>query len=895
MSLPAKFLLITGCFAASTAHGQIHIAFHNGGTTLPAMTTRPAGTVVKTAADTWNNVVNNTGVGLAFSGFVLRDHAGTDTGARLASSAGFSTFNSNGWGSLTQDAVMMEGWYGIRAGESLTVTDLPAGYADGFRVIVYGDSDADNRTMRYTIGGQTRTIQDNGRFSSTFTDGATFTTFEGLSGSSFTLTGNPGAADARSAVNGMIIIPANPITLPVIQRFAANRAYLEPGGTAILSWNVDGADAISISPGPGAVSGASGSVEVTVPETTTFTLTATHADGERSATVRVAAGPPRPNIVFFLVDDMGWQDTSVPFYHDSRGNPVVTPLNQRYRTPAMESLAARGMKFTRAYSMSVCSPSRVSWMTGLNSSRHHVTNWTNVVNVDNSENSTTSHRSPAAWRTDGLPQALTTLPALLRDAGYRTIHAGKAHFGNSAYAKDPRNTGFDINIAGSEIGHPGSYSGNFGQATSRPVQGLTAYHNTGTHLSEAITLEMNKAIGQSVIEGAPFFAYLAHYAVHSPFETDPRFAANYPGLTGTQLGYATLIEGMDKSLGDLLARLEQLGVAENTLIIFTSDNGGDAPMASVNDSNTPLRHKKGSKYEGGNRVPMIAAWAKRNPASPFQTALPIPEASREDDLVAIFDIHSTLAAVAGVAPSPGIDGHDLSPYLRAEPGSHRPQELLIHYPHDHRSDYFSVFHEGDWKLIYDYPTASVELYHLASDLSESNNRAAADPVRVMRMARKLARALAADGAHWPRFTSNNAEDPFRMPDLPTVDSDGDGIPDLVEDANRNGLVDPGETDPDNPDTDGDGTSDGVELKSGTNPLDATSYFKAVFELEPGEVVLRWPSAPGAVYRVEASDALSQGTWQTVSDNIPASPLSHTSLQVPDLPAGDRRFFRVVLK
>jgi arylsulfatase A-like enzyme len=789
----------------------------------------------------------------------------------------------------------MEGWYGIRGGEALTVSNLPAEYASGFTVIVYGDSDAATRTMNYTINGQTRTIQDAGTFSGTFTQGANFATFEGLSGTSFTLTGNPGAADVRSAVNGLVILPASQPALPVIETFAASRAYVAPGERVALSWKVNGADTLSITPGPGGISGVSGSVEVTVTETTTFTLTATRADGQRTATVRVAAGPPRPNVVFFFVDDMGWQDTSVPFHHDASGNPVVTPLNRRYRTPAMESLAARGMKFTRAYSMSVCSPSRVSWMTGLNSSRHHVTNWTNVINVDNSENSTTSHRSPAAWKTEGLPQAQTTLPALLREAGYRTIHAGKAHFGNSAYAKDPRNTGFDLNIAGSEIGHPGSYSGNYGQATSRPVPGLTAYHNTGTHLSEALTLEMNKAIGQSVAEGAPFFAYLAHYAVHSPFETDARFSANYPGLSGTQRGYATLIEGMDTSLGDLLTKLEQLGVAENTLVIFMSDNGGDAPMATVNESNAPLRHKKGSKYEGGNRVPMIAAWAKRNPANPFQTALPIPAASRADDLVAIFDLHPTVAAVAGIEPRSGIDGHDLSPYLRAEPGHHRPQELLVHFPHDHRSDYFSSYHEGDWKLIYDHPTDSVELYQLANDISESDNRAAAEPVRVMRMARKLARTLAADGAQWPRFTSSNADDPFRMPNFAAVDSDGDGIADLTEDANRNGLVDPGETDPDLADSDGDGTGDGAELKSGTDPRDATSFFKAEFELEPGEVVLRWPSAPGALYRVESSGNMAEGTWQILFDNVLAAPGVETAVEVPNSPPGDRRFFRVVLK
>ena len=140
------------------------------------------------------------------------------------------------------------------------------------------------------------------------------------------------------------------------------------------------------------------------------------------------AAPANPHIVVILVDDMGWQDTSEPFYYEN-GLPVVTPLNHRYITPSMEMLADRGMKFTQAYAMPVCTPSRVCWMTGLNSAHHRVTNWTNPGGTDNDENSTTSHNSPANWEMMGLPQNRETLPHLLQNAGYRTIHAGKAHFG----------------------------------------------------------------------------------------------------------------------------------------------------------------------------------------------------------------------------------------------------------------------------------------------------------------------------------------------------------------------------------------------------------------------------------------------------------------------------------
>ncbi|MCU0981636.1 MAG: hypothetical protein MUF25_21000, partial [Pirellulaceae bacterium] len=156
------FRLLLLALAPAFAGAQIHIGFHNGTFTRDGMTSRPAGAVVNTATTTWNAVVNNGGVGPSFSGFVLRDATGTDTGARLAANSGYTWYNSNGWGSRTQDWVMMEGWYGFSASESLTVTNLPPAYAEGFSVIIYGDSDVTNRTMNYTIGGQTRTIQDAG-------------------------------------------------------------------------------------------------------------------------------------------------------------------------------------------------------------------------------------------------------------------------------------------------------------------------------------------------------------------------------------------------------------------------------------------------------------------------------------------------------------------------------------------------------------------------------------------------------------------------------------------------------------------------------------------------------------------------------------------------------------
>jgi len=477
-----------------------------------------------------------------------------------------------------------------------------------------------------------------------------------------------------------------------------------------------------------------------------------------------AEAPAPPNIVFFLVDDMGWQDTSVPFLYDENGKAVVTPLNKRYRTPGMEKLAAGGMKFTNAYAMSVCTPSRVAWLTGKNSVRHRVTNWTDPKGNETTQNNVKSHRSPKEWRRGGLPEEFVTLPSLLQAAGYRTIHAGKAHFGATEYARDPLNIGFDVNIAGSSIGHPGSYSGDYGQNSNRPVPGMEDYHNSGIHLTDANTIEMKKAIDQAVKEGRPFFAYLSHYAVHAPFELDPRFAENYPDLFGPLLAYATLIEGMDKSLGDILAHLSTLGVAENTIVIFMSDNGGDAPERDVNRSNAPLRHKKASKYEGGIRVPMIVAWAAPHAENPHQKRIPIAEGSRVDDIVAIFDLFPTFANIAGVeAPTDKIDGHDLTPYLQGKSGSHRPQELLIHYPHDHRSQYFTILRQDSWKLIHNHAPRGFELYHLGHDLSETNNLAEAEPERVRAMAGRMLEIIQESGGQWPVLAKDGSEDQLEVP------------------------------------------------------------------------------------------------------------------------------------
>ncbi|MDW3194284.1 MAG: sulfatase-like hydrolase/transferase [Cytophagales bacterium] len=212
-----------------------------------------------------------------------------------------------------------------------------------------------------------------------------------------------------------------------------------------------------------------------------------------------------PNIIVFLVDDMGLMDTSVPFLVDSLGNPVQYPLNDFYRTPHMEQLAAQGVRFTNFYAHSVCSPTRASILTGQNAARHGTTNWIR------SESNNRTAFGPTGWNWTGLTKNSVTLPRILQQAGYATIHIGKAHFGPfDSDGEDPLNLGFDINVAGSSIGHPGSYYGADGYGhikgqKERAVPGLEAYHGQDIFLTEALTLEAKAALTKVAKEKKSFF------------------------------------------------------------------------------------------------------------------------------------------------------------------------------------------------------------------------------------------------------------------------------------------------------------------------------------------------------------------------------------------------------
>jgi arylsulfatase A-like enzyme len=295
-----------------------------------------------------------------------------------------------------------------------------------------------------------------------------------------------------------------------------------------------------------------------------------------------------------------------------------------------------------------------------------------------------------------------------------------------------------------------------GKGAFRGIPGLSQYHGTDTFLTEALTLEMNKALTKAVKQDKPFFAYMSHYAVHSPFESDPRFEKNYHSDNKNLNAFATLIEGMDKSLGDMLDHLEELGVAEDTLVLFLGDNGTDAPIGPIHDiaCAAPLRGKKGTHYEGGMRVPFIAAWAKANPQNPLQKKIKISENTITNQLGTVYDLVPTILEASDVSITKGttFDGLNLSHFFQKGHQT-KDREFLMHFPHKHRSSYFTAFRQDDWKLIYHYPTPQAkfktELFHLREDRDESKNLAQSHPEKLQQMMKDMLKSLKKAGAQFP--------------------------------------------------------------------------------------------------------------------------------------------------
>ena len=312
------------------------------------------------------------------------------------------------------------------------------------------------------------------------------------------------------------------------------------------------------------------------------------------------------------------------------------------------------------------------------------------------------------------------------------------------------------------------------------VPHLDKYHDTDTFLSEALTLEAKKHVTEIVKSEQPFFLHFSHYAVHSPFESDPRFAAHYAdsGKSKSAQAFATLIAGMDKSLNDMLDHFEKLGVAEDTLVIFLGDNGSDAPLGHQHDvaCAAPLRGKKGAHYEGGMRVPFIAAWAKRSAGNAHQKRLVIPANQILPQVANVTDLFPTLLELTGAKSPKGhvVDGRSILVPLTGSRDQLGQRQFLMHYPHGpHRSNYFTVWRDGDWKVTYhNFPKnpplggkvqsggERYELFNLVKDPFESTNVAKNNLVILKKMMQGLAAQLERHGAVYPQDQAGNAMKPI---------------------------------------------------------------------------------------------------------------------------------------
>lgn len=488
-----------------------------------------------------------------------------------------------------------------------------------------------------------------------------------------------------------------------------------------------------------------------------------------------------PNIIMFLVDDMGWQDTSVPFYNDE-----LTPLNKRFVTPNMERMAQMGVRFTEAYACAVSSPTRCSLMSGMNASRHRVTNWTLELNEKTDEPS--DMITLPEWNYNGIQPdstegkinnstAITSLPQILRENGYWTIHCGKAHFGaRTTPGANPINMGFDVNIAGGANGAPGSYLGtkNFGEGSRFAVQGLEKYYGQDIFITEALTREALTEMEKAVKMNKPFYLYMSHYAVHTPYDDDKRFSDKYrgkydeqlkTGLNENEAKYAALVEGMDKSLGDILDYLQRNPeVAKNTILLFMSDNGGQG-LSNVRqgvanrDQNYPARGGKGSAFMGGVREPMMVYW-------PGVTK-PNTEC---DQRVIIEDFYPTILEMAGVkeyTTHQVVDGVSFTDVLM-NPEKRKDRVLVWHFPNlwgesqnlEEGYGAYSAILKGDYHLIYTWETRQLRLYNVKEDIGEQHDLAQAMPDKVKELAAELSDYLRERDAQRPSLKATGEVIPF---------------------------------------------------------------------------------------------------------------------------------------
>jgi arylsulfatase A-like enzyme len=439
----------------------------------------------------------------------------------------------------------------------------------------------------------------------------------------------------------------------------------------------------------------------------------------------VAAQTDRPNIILILIDDMGWRD-------------LGCTGSDFYRTPHIDAMARGGMRFTQAYAAApICSPTRASILTGQHPARLGMTDWLP------GRRDMPSQKLLRPQLANHLPEDSITLAEALKNRGYRTAHVGKWHLGGIDHR--PEKNGFDANIGGTQAGSPPGGYFKFNTPTLKL--------EPGEYLTDRLSNEAIRFVEQN--REHPFFIYLAHYSVHIPLQPKEDVAARYrkevkPDAIHTNAVYAAMVESVDDSVGRILAKLEELSLAENTIVIFTSDNGGLAVREGANTpatSNHPLRAGKGYLYEGGIRVPLLIRW----PAA-------VKAASTCDVPVASADLHSTLIDATSATGNSIVDGQSLLPLLKEQDGF-QARWLYWHYPHysNQGGKPSGAVRKGDWKLIEFFEDGKRELYNLREDPSEARDRSEQDRVTADELAADLARWRQATGARLP--TPNPDYDP----------------------------------------------------------------------------------------------------------------------------------------
>lgn len=413
----------------------------------------------------------------------------------------------------------------------------------------------------------------------------------------------------------------------------------------------------------------------------------------------------RPNIVLIFADDLGWRDLSCMG-------------SKYYETPAIDQLAADGLLFTDAYAAApVCAPTRAALMTGKSPARLHQTA---VFDRDRGE----MPLVPPEWK-HHLPLEEVTIAERLKECGYTTAIMGKWHLGVEEELW-PQNQGFDVNVGAWKSGRPDSY--------------FPPYNNPmlpdgpeGEYLTDRLANEAVKFIKKN--SDSPFFLYLPFYNPHSPIEAPPetidRFKNKLPDGGQKSPEYAAMIAHLDMAVEGVMKTLKEQGIAENTLVIFTSDNGGVKTIWDLEiTDNAPLRAEKFLLYEGGIRVPLIVKWPGKTPVG-----------EKTNQMAYTTDLLPTIMSAIGKPVfEPDLDGVDLTPVLKNGDAARFPRMLAWHYPHymprqNMRAS--SAIRAGDYKLIHWHDSHQIELYNLAEDIGEQNNLAPEMPEKALEMYDKL--------------------------------------------------------------------------------------------------------------------------------------------------------------